>query len=187
MPEFHTSPRNELDLGRFFGPLSNAAQIIRIQTWPGRLWKGDISQLEIGWPADPMRLGANGPPHGFDEGEVGRAFRPPVVQADKIRACDDLKYGFSNPRYGGRTPISLPTWGHIGEMRPRMADADRGWPFFTTYREDANKNLHSHRIPPNCVQSRGASRSMVTGTDSGHGRSFLDPRMPSCVIMHLRG
>ena len=64
-----------------------------------------------------MPLGEGGTPPGFTNGQVGHAFRFPTVQADKIRAGDDLKYGCVNPRYAGRTPITLPTWDHIGEMR----------------------------------------------------------------------
>ena len=95
----------------------------------------------MGWLSPPMPLGANGTPPGFNEGDVNHAVRSPEVQAGKIRDCDDLKYGCVNPHYGGRTPISLPTWGNIGEMRLRIADADRAWPFFNTDHESSYKNL----------------------------------------------
>ena len=81
-----------------------------------------------------------GRPPGFSEGEANHAFRFPAVQADKIRACDDLKYGCVNPRYAERTPPTLPTWGHIGEIRLRISDADRPWSFLKTDRESAYKN-----------------------------------------------
>ena len=41
----------------------------------------------------------------------------------------------------GTDAISLPTWGHIGEMCLKIADARKPWPFFKTDRESAYENL----------------------------------------------
>ena len=88
-----------------------------------------------------MRLGANGVLPGFNEGDAIRDFLFPAVQADKARGRDDIKCVCDNPRYGGRAPISLPTWGHIGEMRLLFDSADIGRSFFETDREASYKNL----------------------------------------------
>ena len=88
-----------------------------------------------------MPLQEDGTPPGFTMGQVDHAFRFPVLQAGKIRACDNLKYGCVNPRYAERTPISLPTWDHIGEMCLKIADAEKSWSFSKTDRESAYKNL----------------------------------------------
>ena len=89
------------------------------------LWSEVMAQVAKGWLSGPLLLNDEGLPPGFSFGEVGNAFRFPVAQADKIRACENLKYECANPFYGGRKPIRLPTWGRIGEMCLRIADADR--------------------------------------------------------------
>ena len=106
-----------------------------------RLWIEAVSQHQRGWLSAPMRLDANGSPPGCKEGEANHAFRPPLLQTDKIHACDDPKYGRVDAFYGDRAPISLPTWGHIGEIRLRVADTERERPFSKTDHESAYKNL----------------------------------------------
>ena len=93
------------------------------------LWSEAMDQCQRGWLAPPVLLGADGRLFGY-EGKVNNAFRFPVTQVGKIRACDDLKYGLANPCCATRTPIKLPTWGHIGQMCLDCADSDREWPFF---------------------------------------------------------
>ena len=104
------------------------------------LWSEALDQCSKGWLAPPVPLDADGRPFGY-EGRVNNAFRFPVTQVDKIRACDDLKYGLVNPCCATRTPIKLPTWDHIGQMCLHCRDSDREWSFFKTDHAAAYKNL----------------------------------------------
>ena len=109
---------------------------------PSRVpWRRDLN-MRIAFGMRPFlnRRGVGAPP-GFNECDVDSAFRLPGVQADNARSCDGLKYGCVNPRYGGRTPISLPTLGHIGEMCLIISDTDRDWPYFKTDHESTYNNL----------------------------------------------
>ena len=76
-------------------------------------------------------------------GSANNAFRSPVTQEDKIRACGDLEYGRVNPCCATRAPIKLPTWDHIGQMCLGCAGSDREWPFFKTDHAASYKNLPS--------------------------------------------
>ena len=69
------------------------------------------------------------------------AFRFAVVQPDKTRACDDLKYGLVNRCCTTDTPIKLPTWDHIGKLCLRIRHTDRPWGFPKADHRAAYKNL----------------------------------------------
>ena len=98
-----------------------------------------------------MPVDENGTPPGYRDGQVNHAFLFPVAQADKIRACDDLKYGCVNPRYAERAPVSHPTSDHIGGMCLEIADTDKSWSFFKTDSESAYKN---HSLTPDSAKMR---------------------------------
>ena len=59
----------------------------------------------------------------------------------KIRAFDDLKYGCVNLACATRTPVSFPTWGHIGQIFLDISTADQPWSFFEADHKAACKNL----------------------------------------------
>ena len=88
-------------------------------------------------------------PRGYTDGEGIHSFRFPEVRAGNIRACDDLRYGCFNPRYGGGGPIALLTCGDIGEMCLQIAAVDRGGPLPKLIVRLPIKTFPSRRIPLN--------------------------------------
>ena len=80
-------------------------------------------------------------PYSWGAGRANAAFRFAVIQTDKVRACDDLKYGCANLACATRTPIALATWGHIGQICLDVADAGQPWSFFKADHKAAYKNL----------------------------------------------
>ena len=104
------------------------------------LWDEALGQCQKGWLSPPVPRDSDGRPVGFS-GPANNAFLFPAIQVGKIRACGDLKYGLVNPRCADRTPIKLPTWGHIGQMCLDCADADRELPFSKSDHAAAYKNM----------------------------------------------
>ena len=87
----------------------------------------------------------------------------------KIRACGDLKYGRANLACSTRTPISLPTWGHIGQIFLGISTTDQPLAFPKADHKAAYKNL-----PLNPAQ---ADACIVTlGNTSGGLLYGLRPR-----------
>ena len=60
---------------------------------------------------------------------------------DKLRSCDDLKYSTTNLYCTVRTPIKLPTWGHIAQNALNVRDANEPWAFYKTDHASAYKQL----------------------------------------------
>ena len=105
------------------------------------LWPEARSQVERGWLTDPSPLGDSGGLTSVSAGSGNVAFRVASIQMDKIRACDDFKYGRVNLACAVRTPIKFPTWGHIGQMCLDVDGSDMDWSFFKADREAAYKNI----------------------------------------------
>ena len=59
----------------------------------------------------------------------------------KIRTCGDLKYGCGSLGGATRTPISLPTRGHIGQICLNLADPAHPWSFFNVDHKAAYRNF----------------------------------------------
>lgn len=112
-------------------------------------WAGALQQVAAGWLHAPVP---------FDEdGTLGRptlhnpigSFRFGVDQSGKLRACDDLKYSKTHEYCAARGPISLPTWGHIGQMAIPVSPAlDHGPSWRPTARQLTN-NAPSDPARPN--------------------------------------
>ena len=105
------------------------------------LWNEALEQTRAGWLDGPQPLLEDGSlllptPH-----QPIIAFRFGVDQSDKLRACDDLKYSKTNEFCSVKTPISLPTWDHIGQMATTVADSARPWSFLKTDHAAAYKQL----------------------------------------------
>ena len=100
-----------------------------------------MSQVERGWITDPSPLGDTDGLASVAVVSGNVAFRFAAIQMDKIRACDDFKYGRVNLECAVRTPIKLPTWDHIGQMCLDVDSSDVGWVFFKAGHEAAYKNL----------------------------------------------
>ena len=73
--------------------------------------------------------------------EMNVAFRFGAEQADKPRACDDLRYSMTDLACRALTPIKLASWGHVSEMCRSISSDNRPWYFFKADHEAAYKQL----------------------------------------------
>ena len=89
------------------------------------LWTEALSQVEKGWLDAPIPLVSSAGSLYLGADRVNAAFRFAVIQMDNVRACDDLKYGCVNLACATRTPITLPTWDHIGQICLDVAETDQ--------------------------------------------------------------
>ena len=105
------------------------------------LWNEAMGQVNKGWLAPPPPISADGSVATYENGPVNIAFRFGVNQTDKLRACDDLKHNEVNLFCAVWTPIKLPTWGHISQMRRNVRSTRRPWEFFKADHEAAYKQL----------------------------------------------
>lgn len=104
--------------------------------------RGEASdQVSSGWLSPPLPLSPSVRFLSQPDMRINAAFRFPVLQLDKIRACDDLKYGRVYHCAADVTPIKLPTWDHISQMFLKVAGSATDWPFFKADRDSAYKNL----------------------------------------------
>ena len=104
-----------------------------------------MSQTEKGWLSTPLPIGQNGQCPDAALGPINIPCRFAVGQMDKLRACDDLKYGAANLYCSVWTPIKLPTWGHIAQLVALARPSSCVWSFFKTDHESAYKKLP---LPP---------------------------------------
>ena len=104
------------------------------------LWPEALSQVERGWLTDPLPLGESGGMMSVETGDSNVTFRFAALQMDKVRACGDFKYGRVNLARTVRTPITLPTWDHIGQLCLGVLGSDVDWAFFKADHEAAYKN-----------------------------------------------
>ena len=63
-----------------------------------------------------------------------------VCRVGGIRACSDSKYGLVNMRAADFTPITRPTWDHIGQIASDLPTPPREWSFMKAGRKAAYKN-----------------------------------------------
>ena len=68
-------------------------------------------------------------------------FRFGVEQADKLRACDDLKHPMTNLARTVHTPIQLVSWGDIAQLANFLASDGGDWVMFKADHEAAYKQL----------------------------------------------
>lgn len=115
----------------------------------GQLWAEAMEQCACGWLAAPLPFDSDGNLLGSDFDAANLAFRFPVIQGAKIRACGDFKYGLINLCAADLTPITLPTWGHIAQIAADLSTPPREWSFMRADHKAAYKNL-----PLNPDQSR---------------------------------
>ena len=107
----------------------------------GHLWAEAMGEVACGWLAPPLPFDAGGSLLGSDIDSANAAFRFPAIQGSEIRACDDFKYGLINLRAADFTPITLPTWDHIGQIAADLSSPPREWSFMKADRKAAYKNL----------------------------------------------
>ena len=80
------------------------------------LWTEAMGQHAKGWLASPVILAESGRPADLPSGGYNIAFRFGVEQAEKLRACDDLKHGLTNQACRVHTPIKLVSWVHLSHL-----------------------------------------------------------------------
>ena len=105
------------------------------------LWTEAMGQVQKGWLPAPLPINADGQCPDAAIGPVNISFRFDVGQMEKLRACDDLKYGTANLFCSVWTPIKLPTWDHISQLAALVRDTKCAWSFFKTDHESAYKQL----------------------------------------------
>ena len=105
------------------------------------LWSEALQKVATGWLEAPIPFNEDG---ALDRPTLDNpitAFRFAVDQSDKLRACDDLKYSKTSEFCAVKTPISLPTWDHNGQMAINVAQSARPWSSLKTDHAAAYKLL----------------------------------------------
>ena len=92
-------------------------------------------------PEPPLPIDTLGNVATYEKGKTNVAFRFGVAQGDKLRAFDDLRRNCVNLRRTVWTPIKLPTWGHISQMRLGIRGRRTKWAFVKADHEAAYKML----------------------------------------------
>ena len=135
-----------------------------------------MSQVAFGRLAETLPFDSDGNLLGSDFDAVGSAFRFPVIQGDKFRACDDFKYGMINLRAADSDPITLPTWDHISQTALDLSIPRREWPFMKSDHKASYKNSRSTRTRPNIALGRSVLRMIPDGMGSPSGASLRSGR-----------
>ena len=94
------------------------------------LWTEALDQVKKGWRNTPLPIRGDGQCPDAAIGPIDVSFRFGVGQMNKLRACDDLKYGTTNLYCAVWTPIKFPTWDHIAQLAARARKTKCGWSFF---------------------------------------------------------
>ena len=105
------------------------------------LWGEALLQVKSEWPAPPFPLSRESAPYTLLYPTLNIAFRFGAQQADKLRACDDLRYAMTNLACSVVTPTKLASWDHLSELCRTVAHAKRDWHFFKADHEAAYKQL----------------------------------------------
>ena len=69
------------------------------------------------------------------------SFRFGDLQADKLRACDDLKHSMANLACSVHTPMQLVSWDHLEQLSRTLTSNGGDWYLFKEDREAAYKQL----------------------------------------------
>ena len=100
-----------------------------------------MDQHAKGWLGAPVELKASGRPADLRSGGCDIVFRLGAEQAEKLRACDDLKHGLTNQERRARTPIPLVSWGNLPQLCRTYARDGMDWAFSKADHEEAYKQL----------------------------------------------
>ena len=163
-----------------------------------QLWTEALEQTSAGWLGGPFPIDETGRLDLPDQPHPIIAFRFGVDQSDKLRACDDLKYSKTNEFCAAKTPISLPTWDHIGHMAIDIAPSARPWSFLKTDHAAAYKQLPlrpdraqysviSLRDPTSCQWAAARSRALVFGSTAAVLHYNCLPGCLACLISKTFG
>ena len=100
--------------------------------WPNAKKDGCLPLFSLGESGRPKDLRSNG---------FNIAFRFGVEQADKLRACDDIKHSLTNSACRVHTPIKLVSWGRVSKLCRSYSVDGRDWALFKSDHEAAYKRL----------------------------------------------
>ena len=91
--------------------------------------------------ASPFLLGESGRPKDIHSDGFNIAFRFGAEQADKLRACDDLRRSLTNSACRVHTTVKLVSWGHVSQLRRSYARDGRDWALFKADHESDYNQL----------------------------------------------
>ena len=94
------------------------------------MWAESMKQVGEGWILDPVPLSTDGKPLLWSSKRYNVSFRFGVLQADKLRACDDLKHSIANLTRTVETPIRLLSWDNIAQLSAMLAAGGGDWVMF---------------------------------------------------------
>jgi len=123
------------------------------------LWDEAAQQVEKGWLSKPLDLAEC--QASLVRDQIPPAFRFGVHQADKVRACDDLKDNGTNALCLVETPITVPSWDHVVTMCDHVRKNPGTWFFGKVDHESAYKFLPIR--PDHMRFARIILRSPVSG------------------------
>ena len=103
------------------------------------LWQEACDQQTKGWLTPPfsLRFSSASSSCVIADRKLNIAFRFGVKQAEKLRACDDLKHSLTNLACSALTPIKLVSCGHVAELSRRASSSPFDWDFIKADREAA--------------------------------------------------
>ena len=159
---------------------------------------GALEQQGKGWLSKSFPLGCNGKPFTLKGQELNIAFRFGVRQADKLRACDDLRHSMTNLACVALTPIKLASWDHLAAMCLAIRDSPHDWHLMKADHEAAYKQLpivweHSklaviaHRSPVDNNWYGFFSRTLMFGAISAVIHYNVFPRILSELTCRFLG
>ena len=119
-----------------------------------------------GWLTPPFPLTLDSSPFILRGESLNVAFRFGVEQADKLRACDDLRHSLANLACVVSTPIKLASWGHVAEMCNRVGGPGRDWHFLKADHEAAYKQPLLSPATLSLPRSLSVLRRTAPGTAS---------------------
>ena len=107
----------------------------------GKLWEEAMGQVQQGWLEEPAKLTPDGLPAELSGDAVNIAFRFRVSQAEKLRACDDLRHSLTNETCAVMTPTQLVSSDHIAQLFKLLRGDGRSWHLLKADHEAAYKQL----------------------------------------------
>ena len=115
-----------------------------------------MTQHTQGWLEAPIPLNSEGRPTTWRPQRFNIAFRFGVEQAEKLRACDDLRRSLTNLACHVTTPIQLVSRGHISQLSHLLNNGADDWDLLKAGHEAAYKQLPPRPFRPGHSRHRSA-------------------------------
>ena len=130
------------------------------------LWDEAMSQHSQGRLEAPIPLNSDGRPTTWRSQRFNIAFRFGVEQAEKLRACDDLRHILTNLACHVATPIQLVSRGHISHLSQLLNNGADSWELFKADHEAAYKQLPWTSLTKTPLSSRCVTPAITCGAAS---------------------